>query len=903
MKRTDELLLVYPGQGKSVRKWILSQLDGLAGTFDAPELFAFLLSQTQDDEPQVRNQALFSLQMFLPAYVRARHAGPALVPPADPDAVRLAALEAARPLARALATVAAQESRATRTLARLGLAQFPLPEVQGELLAAFALDPSDFEPLLAYARATGEGEMERPLVELMKQHHQAEPDLLLLVAAASGDVAAQAVQALAGATNALGRQNLAIALSKVSGGDLRAAAAALLSLGEGWVAVHTLAALEAARDPAAMAMVAALYRHPTELVRLEAVRVAGALGGPEAAALCLDAARGGTPRLQAQALDSLVHMKVEPQCVNELAGQLLASPSPTARLSAVLAIEDPADARVSKVLSKMVLSSEPHERLLAAFALAYRHGPGYFKYLAALATRDPCVPVRAQATKSLAKYPLALALPVLSTLLTDADPRIASAAGLALTRYTGAEAQELGLTCLTAIATTRHSATRARLFRLAGHLATRLDFEEAEEILVAGLADPEADVLCGALDGLKQLGRTPSGISVQTRLAELSRHVNPAIAARASAVALYFGRSDGVGAFAHGLATAEEAGLPTWLQQSLDVALSMTEALSAGAFPALQAALAARPAPPTPPVALASGVVRAPTGRAGLATAPTLSVEQSHVVRSITIEPAESMVGRLADHLQQLKGEEGQESSLRLSMRQDSAHLREAPSGIVNMPLVDRPKSLRPRGAPGSGKTEAPPGASASGPVSTQPKPAAGPRFSIPPQLYRVFGAVAGVGLLIAGLLFLKPARDPNDSGLSITDVTASPAPGTPPLPTGPVRPGTRIVTGKGGHVSLKGRQGTVIELLEGTVAEVGVPASDGDVSLSLTSGRLEAQIKGDQLQVPHHGHMVEALAGSVRLTIDGEKIRVLNVKGEVHVRLKNDEVLMLRVGEAVAVK
>src|SRR5690606_3484953 len=232
----------------------------------------------------------------LPGFVRARQASPVQRLPGDPDGLRLAALDAARPLVRALSGAAERGDRAARTLARLGLAQVPLPEVQQQFLAEYAQAPDEFELLLGYARATSAGEMERPLVEIMKQHHQAQPDLLLLVAGAAGDAATAAATALASATSSLGRMNLAIALSKVQGGDLRAAANALLALGEGWVAVHALAALEAARDPAAVPFVGSLLRHPTELVRLESVRVAGALGGPDAVAVCLEAAKGGSPR-------------------------------------------------------------------------------------------------------------------------------------------------------------------------------------------------------------------------------------------------------------------------------------------------------------------------------------------------------------------------------------------------------------------------------------------------------------------------------------------------------------------------------------------------------------------------------------------------------------------------------
>lgn len=879
MKRTDELLLVYPGQSRSVRKWILSQLDGLAGAFDAPELFAFLLSQTQDEESAVRNQALFSLQMFLPHFVRARQAGPSTRAPANPDGLRLAALEAARPLVRALSGLAERGERAVRTLARLTLAQFPLPEVQAQFLAEYARTPGEFELLLGYARATSAGEMERPLVELMKQYHQQEPDLLLLVASAAGDAATAAASALAGATNALGRQNLAIALSKVHGGDRLTAAKALMGLGEGWVAVHTLAALEVARSTAAMPLVSALLRHPTELVRLEAVRVAGTLGGPDAVAMCLEAAKGGTPRQMAQALDSLVQLGAEPAVAQGLAGTLLESPSPTARLSAVLAIDDPADARVEKALTRMVMSQEPHERLLAAFALGYRQGPAYLQYLTALATRDPCVPVRGQATKSLAKYPVAAALKSLIALLGDPDPRIASAAGLALSRYTGADAQELAGATLGALAGTRHAGVRARLYRLQGHLAAKLDDADAEASMIAGLSEPEPEVVCGALDGYKQLGRARDADGLLARIKPLLGHDNPAIAARAASASVLLGKIEALSTFASGLAQAEPVAHATWLQQALDLGLSMTEALPAGSYPGLAAALA----PAETPVEISG-----PSGRAGLVSMTSIPAEASHVIRAITINPAASVQTRLDDHLDKLKEQSSQESSLHRAIRQDSAHLREAPSGVMNVP--EGAKELAKQAA----------AKRASGPT---PPAAPRPPMEIPPALKRMVLVVVAAGLLVGGLVAVRGRRDPDYSGLSAFELAGSPTAGDAPLKPGPLKPGTRIATGKAGRARLKGPRGTIIELFPDAIAEIGLPSSDGDVQVLLKQGYLEAELKGDQVLVPWNGHTVECLRGKARVTIDGEKIRCLNIEGDAQVRLKNDEVLHLRKGEGVAVK
>lgn len=877
MKRTDELLLVYPGQSRSVRKWILSQLDTLGGAFDAPELFAFLLSQTQDDESVVRNQALFSLQMFLPPFVRARQASPSLVPPANPDGLRRAALDAAKPLVRALSGVAGRGVRAVRTLARLTLGQFPLPEVQQQFLAEYARTPGEFELLLGYARATAAGEMERPLVEIMKQYHREEPDLLLLVAGAAGDAATAAATALAGATNSLGRMNLAIALSKVQGGDRRSAAQALLALGEGWVAVHVLAALEVARDRAAVPFAANLLRHPTELVRLEAIRVAGALGGPDAVAVCLEAAKGGSPRQMAQALDSLVQLGAEPQVAEELAGRLLESPSPTARLSAVLAIADPADPRVARVMTQMVLSPEPHERLLAAFALGYRQGPGFLQYLSALATRDPCVPVRGQATKSLAKYPVAMALQPLLGLLGDPDPRIASAAGLALTRYTGAEAQELGTGALAALTGTKPPGVRARLYRLQGHLAAKQNDADAEACLIAGLSEPEPEVVCGALDGIKQLGRARDVDGLQDKLRALIVHENPAIAARAATASVLLGHVEAISTLASGLSQAEPIAHATWLQQALDLGLSMTEALPAGSYPELAKELG-------------PGNATGPSGRAGLVSLPAIPVEASHVIRAITVEPTASVAEKLDGHLEMLKAQASQESSLHRAIRQDTAHLREAPSGVVNMPPGARELAKEAAARKASGPTP----------------PASKPRASIPPVVFKAIGGLVLTAALVAGLVLLRGRRDPDYSGLSVFELAAAPTsgpdPGTP-LKVGPLRPGTRIATGKAGRVRLKSVHGTIVELFPNAVAEIGFPASDGDVSITLRAGYLEAELKGDQLLVPFNGNTVECLRGKARVTIDGEKIRALNLEGETQVRLRNDEVLSLKKGEGVGVK
>jgi HEAT repeat protein len=446
------------------------------------------------------------------------------------------------------------------------------------------------------------------VLRAIQQNAVAEPDLLLLLSECPARAAVGTMMELMGQVGLHGRINIASALGRMIEVDHVEVIRKLLTFREAWVVVYCLRALEARGDPSFLTAVRSIHARTTvETVKVQSVRAAGGLPGQASVVFCLDALRDPSPRVQAQALESLVRLKCPVEVLREEARPLLSSPSLRARVNALLATatcdEDP------PVLRELLISAETIDRVEAAYCLGYLQSPRSLQHLNHLVNADPSLTVRLQAVKSLSKYEAQDALELLVPLVSHPEARVALTAARVLSRYEGAAAVLVCRAITTRLATTDRGFERGLLYRALGAVGGKSGCADAEAPLRSGLEEADARALSGAVEGWSlYLGQNSAshGDYLLGALARCDLKSRP----RAVMGLIIGGQLEGFQQMTQLLAGPAQA-LPAVNDAVLELALMLSEAVEESRFPflsakldAVAATLEAPPSTPPPPAKL-----------------------------------------------------------------------------------------------------------------------------------------------------------------------------------------------------------------------------------------------------------------------------------------------------------
>ncbi|MBI4863554.1 MAG: HEAT repeat domain-containing protein [Candidatus Riflebacteria bacterium] len=609
MRRQDELLALYPGQDRFNRKFILSEVDRLALAFDSDEMLDFLQQEAAAKDPLVQHQALFTLNLFLPGYVRRKFAierareglwSSYAVAVGDLEKVEAQADEKARetdrrrkeafarltPMTTRLLPLLEHASTTARTLSRLAIAQFPLKTVNDRLARTFEANPAEFELLLAFAQSGGGGPAHGPLADLLKQHGKTQPDHLLLLSSTPAETAVATVHELSSRTDTQGRMNLAQALSKMEVPDPTEAVRHLARFNEGWVDVYCLGLLAATGRPALIDEVLAIHdRSPHRFVKNQAVRAAGSLRGVKAQEFCLESLKEPVEPVRAQALESLVKMRCPPEVLKAAAAPLLKSKFLRARVNALLATVEPTGQTLPSDVREMLMSDDPMARVEAAYCFGYWQSPKAVNLLKTLAITDPHPNVAAQAVKSLSKYPAETALWPLLSIMKERQDQVARTVARVMARYEAAEAWYVLQVLLSTMEDRGADRMRSLLYRTVGALAGKVHVRPDLGPLVRGLTETDPAILLGALEGVKWYGREV-GDDARRALHTAAGSLDPRISARALENLILLGDEPAIQKLSSKLASPEEPIVLKALEVALELGVLASEVIPAGRFSA-----------------------------------------------------------------------------------------------------------------------------------------------------------------------------------------------------------------------------------------------------------------------------------------------------------------------------
>ncbi|MBI4864769.1 MAG: HEAT repeat domain-containing protein [Candidatus Riflebacteria bacterium] len=626
MRRQDELLALYPGQDRLNRKFILSEVDRLSLAFDSEELLDFLQQEISEEDLLIRHQALFSLALFLPGYLRRKFSVSEAVGgvwssyvarakeaqrKAHEQAEERSRLRDLRrnqvflrlsPVAQGLLSLLGRSTGRVHGLTRLVCAHYPLRRINQKLLELFRSSVAEFDLLLAFARSGG-AQADGELPALLTHHAAAQTDHLLLVSSIGPALVSRTILDLARATNTLGRMNLAQALAKANVADPVEVVRHLVGFGEGWVDVYCLAALAATGQAGFIDEVVAIHRATTHpFVKSQALRAAGSLGGPRAQQLCLESLGDRIEPIKAQALESLVRMRCPRETLREAAAPLLKSPFLRARVNALLATVDPRTGTFPSQLKELLLSNDPLHRLEAAYCFGYWQSPKSLNLLKTVATADPNPQVAAQAVKAISKFPAEMALGPLLAILKERSDQVALAVSRVMTRYEGAEARHVLQVLLSALGQASNDPHRALVYRAIGTLAGKVEVRGDLAPLVRGLAETEPGPLLGALDGVKYQGRDP-GPEGRRALAAATFSPDPRIACRALLDSVLLGDQDAIEKLAAKLSSPDDLTALRALEVCLELGVLASEVICEGRFPGwiFESESPPREAAPSPP--------------------------------------------------------------------------------------------------------------------------------------------------------------------------------------------------------------------------------------------------------------------------------------------------------------
>jgi HEAT repeat protein len=614
VRRQDELLAIYPGRDRFTRKFILSQVEGLALAFDSDELLRFLHGERADDDPLIRHQAIHTLVRFLPAYMRRRYGlsgqlagvwtgfaqkadavkkfiADAKDEPKRAEQRRRAGLFLARPLADALLEVSRGAAGRTSIDARLALVRFPLKCVHRELAAILgASDTAPFDAVVAVALTAAGETAERDVLATLDARGARQPDLLMLVPPTPRGF--DALMDFAGRTDQEGRINLALALARMRGVDHAEAVRRLSGFHEGWVTVCGARALEASGEPRHVQLLTTIYQAgDNPFIKSQAVRAASGIPCPESLDFCLAALHSRTESVRAQALEGLVRLKCPADVLAREAAPFLSSGRGLrSRVNALLATARVDPAALPAELTELLMSTDNLDRLEAAYCLGYLQTPRGLGCLSTLITMDPSASVRQQAIKSLSKYPARMAVPALLPALSSPEPRVALTAALVLARFDDDEAV---LTCqhlLSALGAAQNPVEKKLMYRALGALAGKVGYADVREPLVKGLSGSDPAVVRGALEGWIVFGG-PAVFEADSRVREILRSGEPRVRPRCALALFTRGHADALEHLGRMLRSGDEAVVSGALDAAAEIGLLLATPEAAERFPDMTARL------------------------------------------------------------------------------------------------------------------------------------------------------------------------------------------------------------------------------------------------------------------------------------------------------------------------
>jgi len=613
MRRQDEIVSLYGGQSPLARKFLLSQMEGLARAFDSEELLDLLQGELTCSDATISSQALYSISQFIPGLIQRRYAVSTLEPgtwtaygaqqgvlagqtrrsvkrTAQAPAIRQAAVFVARPIIDGLLGTLSRLAGWGRIRAVLSLGHFGLASTAESLIRRFREEEPDLALGLSLV------ELETPdslgaIEDAIRRFGASRPDLYLLVALLPASVAHSLLIDSISKAGPLGRMNLARALSCLPANQAQEAFGRLSRFGEGWVDIFGLAALECLGSPELLPTVISAYRSPKHpFLRLQALKTAGGILGHGSIEFCLDALKGADHRTCAVALESLVRLATPIDVLANAARPYLTSSDIKARVNAILASVSADDAPEASMIQDMLWSTKPLWRLEAAYCLGYLQSGKALELLGALATVDPSYVVRHQAVKSLSKYSAGEALPHLIPVVEGQEPRLALVASRVMGRYESGEACQVGESIGRTLARPVPGFIRGLLYRTLGSIVARSEFEQGREMLTRGLEDTDIKVLQGVLDGWALAGLSDSGAGGEAcldRLRALSKDANPRTRARAALALWHAGETDAVHEIAQMVASPEEETSAPALSSALEMSLLLSDVALGIRFPRL----------------------------------------------------------------------------------------------------------------------------------------------------------------------------------------------------------------------------------------------------------------------------------------------------------------------------
>ena len=609
MRRQDELLALYEGKDVLTRKFIISQLDGLALTFDSDELLEFVQGEVRATDARISNQALFTLVHFMPTFMRRRfgleastiglwsshgqvgiHLEDSLqgleADKRDSRDLQAAFLVRSAPLIQALHQRIAHSNPGVATMARLALSHFPLNTVAEALLKSSIQGGPGFQGALPYALIQEANPETSRLARLILARVGSEPDLALLVGALPARQAVQVIADVASRTNSLGRINLALATSRIVG-DINHMELfpRLLGHNEGWVLIYCLRTMELLGNPRFLRFVRSIYEKSAhDFVKLQAIRTAGGLPGDESIEFCLGAMQSQDSSVQAQALESLVRLRCPKESLHKVAEPLVRSYALRTKVNAILASRSASDDALPSEVDELLLSNDTMTRLEAAFILGYIQNRRSLSNLATLANLDPDINVRLQAIKSLSKYPARLSIPCLVPIVRFAEDRGAVTATRVLTRYEADEGAQVCHALLEELAQCRSSFQKSLLYRAIGMLAGKTAYSRAAVAVRDGLEDPDPSVALGAAEGCILFGG-PQLKAAGPKLLDLARKGDPRIIPRVLLGLFLSGEPEALDHMGRLTVSMEGTGLASILQANLELAILVGQKGFGSKFP------------------------------------------------------------------------------------------------------------------------------------------------------------------------------------------------------------------------------------------------------------------------------------------------------------------------------
>ena len=606
MNYLDELLALYPGRDWHTQRYFLTQVSGLAPGLETDALLEFLWGQTAAARPELRHMARRQLGRALPGCLRqaygleegklgiwtayaagpARGAKDAVVDTATHQRLLAAGFHRLSPLlGRALALLPGGSPR-VRLAASLVAGRIQTRSGMGALnRGVLGHDKVSFWHAAAMADL-GAPEVQPRLLEVAAKLGRRAPDLAMLLADVPAKQGTDALDQLERGADTPAATAIAMALGSEAGSDARHVIERLIKRNEGWVTAYALDALAACPESGDLAIAQRVYdREPREFLRVQAVKIAGALPGNDAVGFLLQVLKSGSARVQAAALESLARKRVDAARLAADAALHLASPLLKLRVNAMLVLARRDPEQVLESLDALLSSGETVHRVEGAYVLGYLRHPSAAQILGDLALTDPRTPVRLQAIKSLAKQEPGEAI---GKLLAAARGTHARTAGLAVRALAAlpedALAQARGA-LEEAAAAAGSAATRGLALRALGIAACRAH-AVAPPALVKALGDKQELVVLGALEGLKCVGGAPL-----PALSRLAASPDPRVSHRAMVAAFLQGDLAVLEPLDQLLVSEDEPRVLAGLQALLELGVLLPIALAAPQFCPLRDAL------------------------------------------------------------------------------------------------------------------------------------------------------------------------------------------------------------------------------------------------------------------------------------------------------------------------